>query len=60
MAVPKRRKSHSRVRTQRAHKSMRPVSYVHCKECDAAILPHRVCPNCGVYNGRNYKPEEAS
>lgn len=58
MAVPKRRKSHSRVRTQRAHKSLKPTAYVYCKECRAPMLPHRVCPSCGVYNGRSYKPAE--
>lgn len=58
MAVPKRRKSHSRVRTQRAHKSIKPAGYVQCNACGAAMLPHRVCPSCNQYNGRSYKPTE--
>lgn len=23
-----------------------------CSQCDAAIIPHRVCPACGYYKGR--------
>lgn len=54
MAVPKRRKSHSRVRTQRAHKALSPVALVYCTNCKAATLPHRVCPSCGHHQGRTY------
>lgn len=25
---------------------------VNCSECDAPALPHRVCPSCGFYKGR--------
>ena len=23
-----------------------------CPQCDEAYVPHRVCPACGFYNGR--------
>jgi large subunit ribosomal protein L32 len=52
MAVPKRRKSKSRVRTARAHKSLSRPATVYCKQCGAATLPHRVCADCGYYNGQ--------
>lgn len=25
---------------------------INCSECDAPTLPHRVCPSCGYYKGR--------
>jgi large subunit ribosomal protein L32 len=52
MAVPKRRKSHSRVRTARANKGLSKPKVVYCSNCGAAALPHRICPNCGQYQGR--------
>ncbi len=52
MAVPKRRKSHSRTRTARAHKHIKPPQMGYCSNCNQARLPHRVCANCGYYNGR--------
>jgi len=52
MALPKRRKSHARVRTRRQHWRAAPVTRTVCAHCDAAILPHRACDKCGYYNGR--------
>lgn len=52
MAVPKRRKSHSRSRMAKAHKSMTRPTVVFCPNCGGATLPHRVCPTCGQYQGR--------
>ncbi len=52
MAVPKRRTSKSRIRTRRAsHKVALPAT-VKCANCGKQHLPHRVCPHCGFYNGR--------
>ena len=58
MAVPKRRKSHSRVRTARAHKYMTAIAVVTCKKCGKSTLPHRVCPECGYFQGRIVGREE--
>ncbi|MFO0945864.1 MAG: 50S ribosomal protein L32 [Planctomycetota bacterium] len=60
MAVPKRRKSHSKTRMGRAHKAIKPVKVVSCPNCSSSMLPHRVCPNCGFYQGRVYIPAEES
>ncbi|MBX9652981.1 50S ribosomal protein L32 [bacterium] len=60
MAVPKRRKSHSRVRTQRAHKAMTAVQHQYCTSCGAPTLPHRACPACGHYQKRFYVKSEES
>ena len=52
MAVPKRRKSHSRAHMSKAHKFMTPTAVIYCKQCGAATLPHHVCASCGFYQGR--------
>jgi len=52
MAHPKRRSSNSRTGKRRAHwKLARPTSN-ECHNCGQQKLPHRVCGNCGHYNGR--------
>jgi large subunit ribosomal protein L32 len=51
MAVPKRRKSKSKVRTKRSHHALKVPKLVKCKNCQEYILPHKVCPICGFYKG---------
>lgn len=51
MAVPKRRKSKSKTRMHRAHHAIGKPNLVPCSNCGAFILPHRVCPECGFYDG---------
>ncbi|HRG46467.1 MAG: 50S ribosomal protein L32 [Leptospiraceae bacterium] len=52
MAVPKKRKSKSKVRSHRAHHAIGKPNLVPCSNCSAFILSHRVCPACGFYNGK--------
>lgn len=52
MALPKRRKSHARVRTRQSQWKSRAVTTTTCPHCAATSLPHRVCMACGYYNGR--------
>ncbi|ADH85987.1 50S ribosomal protein L32 [Desulfurivibrio alkaliphilus] len=52
MALPKKRKSHSRTRTRRAHDALSGPSVAKCAECGEPKLPHRLCPGCGSYKGR--------
>lgn len=56
MALPKRRKSHARVRTRRANWRAQVVTITTCAHCTAKILPHRACGECGFYNGRAVMP----
>lgn len=59
MAVPKRKTSKSKVRTRRqAHKGRVPAVKA-CPECGAPQQPHRVCPTCGHYRGRQVITIEA-
>lgn len=50
MAVPKRKKSHARTRTRRAHQALVRPQLRPCPRCGAMRLPHRVCTQCGYFN----------
>jgi len=53
MGVPKRKPSRSRQRMRRAYNSVLTLpKLASCTQCGALSLPHRVCPECGFYNGR--------
>src|SRR3954454_3456206 len=52
MAVPKRRASKSRKGHRRSHHHVTPVQVQYCPKCNEPVLPHRLCPNCGSYQGR--------
>jgi large subunit ribosomal protein L32 len=30
----------------------------YCANCEQPVLPHRVCPNCGYYQGREVETKE--
>ncbi len=55
MAVPKRKKSKSRVRTRRAHDAIGAPNVIECPNCSEPAMPHRMCPHCGYYKGRSIK-----
>ena len=59
MPNPKRRHSKTRGRKRRTHYKAQAPSFGECKNCGAAKLLHRACPNCGHYNGREIVPTEA-
>lgn len=52
MAVPKRRHSNSRSKKRRAHDAITLPNVVTCPQCGEPKLPHRACPACGTYKGR--------
>lgn len=52
MAVPKQRLSRTRRDKRRAHDFLTPPTVVDCPHCHEPRLPHRVCPSCGMYKGR--------
>lgn len=60
MALPKRRKSHSRVRTRRHQWRAAKITITTCTHCEAKILPHRACNQCGYYNGRAVMPPKGA
>ncbi|MCL2355038.1 MAG: 50S ribosomal protein L32 [Oscillospiraceae bacterium] len=52
MAVPKRRWSKQRTRTQRSTWKLGKPNMVKCKQCGEPAMPHRVCNDCGYYGGK--------
>ena len=53
MAVPKQKVSRARKGRRNANRGLARPGIGYCPRCDAARPPHRVCPNCGFYAGRN-------
>ena len=60
MANPKRRHSKSRRGKRRTHDFLTAPGLSKCTNCGGAVLPHRVCPNCGHYKGRQVIPVDES
>ena len=56
MAVPKRKTSSTDARTRRNHWKLKTVAegFGVCSnpDCKQPVLPHRACPSCGMYKGR--------
>jgi large subunit ribosomal protein L32 len=52
MPNPKRRHSKARRDKRRAHDALTAVSLSECPNCRERKLPHRICPHCGHYKGR--------
>ena len=60
-AQPKKKQTRKRRGGRWAHIATRQISVSECPRCHAAKLPHRVCPSCGYYNGREVvSTEEAT
>jgi large subunit ribosomal protein L32 len=53
MGVPKRKPSTSRQRhAPRLQQRAETAAISKCPQCAAPYVPHRVCPACGFYKGR--------
>ena len=52
MAVPKQRQSHARTHKRRSQHKIDAPALRGCPRCGAPRRPHRVCPECGTYAGR--------
>jgi len=52
MAVPKRKKSRALRDSRRATHSVDAPTKAVCPQCHQPKLPHRVCPECGYYKGK--------
>lgn len=52
MPNPKRRHSKTRRDKRRTHDALTNVQSIECPKCHEKRLPHRICPSCGYYNGR--------
>ena len=55
MAVPKRKPSKSKSRTRKSiNMKLTPPALGECSTCGNSVIPHRVCPKCGFYKGKQY------
>jgi large subunit ribosomal protein L32 len=52
MPNPKRRHSHARTRTRRAHDALTAPQFYLDKDTGEAKVPHRIDPTTGMYKGR--------
>ena len=52
MPLPKRRHSRTRGRKRRTHWKLAVPALSECPQCREKKPPHRVCPHCGYYKGR--------
>ena len=52
MPNPKRRHSKARRNRRRAHDYLVSRALSECPHCHEMKLPHRACPHCGYYQGR--------
>ena len=59
MAVPFRKVSKTRKRMRRSHNALTANMTTKCQKCGAMIRPHRVCPECGSYKGREVIKKDA-
>jgi large subunit ribosomal protein L32 len=53
MANPKRRHSKARTAKRRSHDRLAAVGLSECPNCHERKQPHRACPKCGTYKGRD-------
>lgn len=52
MPNPKHRHSKTRRDLRRAHDFLKAPGLSRCPSCGGSKAPHRVCPACGTYKGR--------
>ncbi len=52
MPNPRKRHSKARRNKRRTHDKLTTQSLSKCPNCHEMKLPHRVCPHCGYYKGR--------
>jgi large subunit ribosomal protein L32 len=61
VAVPKRRTTRSKSKMRRSqHDKVVAAAIVPCPNCGEPSVPHRVCPSCGHYKGKEIVAKKAS
>ena len=58
MAVPFRKVSKTRRDMRRTHYKVTANGLVECTNCHEMIRPHRACPKCGYYKGKDVMNQE--
>lgn len=52
MAVPKRKTGRARTNARRSSHKLTATNASECPQCHELKMPHRVCPSCGYYDGK--------
>ncbi|MBI4426039.1 MAG: 50S ribosomal protein L32 [Candidatus Kerfeldbacteria bacterium] len=52
MGLPAKRRTKQSKRERASHFALVKANLTTCSHCKRKILPHRVCPYCGYYRGR--------
>ena len=52
MPVPKQRRTAATRDARRANHALKAPAKSLCPQCHEVKLPHRVCPSCGYYDGK--------
>jgi large subunit ribosomal protein L32 len=52
MAVPKRKTGRAKTNSRRSSHKLTATAVSICPQCNEPKMPHRVCPECGYYNGK--------
>lgn len=52
MAVPKRKKGRAKTNSRRSSHTITAANVSECPQCHELRVPHRVCPSCGTYGGK--------
>ena len=58
MAVPFRKVSKTRGRKRRTQYKISESTISKCPKCGGVVKPHRVCPSCGTYKGKEVVKEK--
>jgi large subunit ribosomal protein L32 len=58
MAVPKKKTSKSKRDMRRAHDALQVPGMSLCPQCKEPKQPHRACPACGYYKGKEVRPTD--
>lgn len=59
MAVPKKKTSKAKKNMRRSHHALKGTALATCEKCGAPKRQHRVCLECGDYNGKQVLTESA-
>ena len=54
MAVPKQKRSQSKVKRTRANIFIKAPALIKCPKCGKPVLPHTICGYCGYYKGKEF------
>lgn len=56
--LTKKKQTGPRISGRQNHMKKRVASLSLCPQCKTPKMPHRVCPNCGYYKGREVIAQE--